>query len=81
MRPERKNLKQHTEEGEDERQEDEGLVGILPGAGQERGSVDGALVPVVVLGREDEGCQPAECTLVRLLWEKGAGGEHTGKRR
>jgi len=54
LRPKRQDLKQHAEEGEDESEKDECLVGVLPGAGQTGGREEGAFEPVVVLGREDE---------------------------
>jgi len=54
LRPKRQDLKQHAEKGKDESEENESLVGVLPGAGQAGRGEEGALEPVVVLGREDE---------------------------
>lgn len=57
--PEGTDFEEYGEEGEDEGQEDEGFVGLLLRAGQARGRVEGAVVPVVVLRGKDESREPA----------------------
>lgn len=56
--PEIHHFKTDGEEGEDKGEEDERLVSLLERAASTGGSIDGAVVPVVVLCSEDERGQP-----------------------
>lgn len=56
--PETKDLEEHAEEGKDESQEDECFVGPLLGAGDSWGSVEAAVMAVVILGGKDKCSEP-----------------------